>query len=142
MPSLFNYTVTIPDLVLLLLFMLATLCAAVIAYRKVSLQSRYDVILQEAQKRLGEKEEQLNRLNYSLKEKEQYVYSLQRSLAVMEETRNNLSDENDKLIKETSRMTLEERYLADPAPEKMPYVKAHYDQAKRLIETYKKYINI
>ena len=101
MPSLFNYTVTIPDLVLLLLFMLATLCAAVIAYRKVSLQSRYDVILQEAQKRLGEKEEQLNRLNYSLKEKEQYVYSLQRSLAVMEETRNNLSDENDKLIKET-----------------------------------------
>lgn len=48
----------------------------------------------------------------------------------------------DKLIKETSRVTLEERYFAAPAPEKMPYVQAHYEQAKHLMETYKKYIDI
>ncbi len=48
----------------------------------------------------------------------------------------------DKLIKETSRVTLEERYLADPSPEKKPYAKAHYEQAKHLIAAYKKYINI
>ena len=43
----------------------------------------------------------------------------------------------DKLIKETSRATLEERYLDDPAPEKKPYAQAHYEQAKRLLDTFK-----
>ena len=43
----------------------------------------------------------------------------------------------DKLVKETYRVTLEERYLADPAPEKQPYVQTHYEQAKRLLEIFK-----
>ena len=44
----------------------------------------------------------------------------------------------DKLVKETSRVTLEERYLADPAPEKQHYVQAHYEQARRLLENFKR----
>ena len=42
----------------------------------------------------------------------------------------------DKLVKDTRRVTLEERYFADSDPAKAPYREAHYRQAKRLLERY------
>lgn len=38
----------------------------------------------------------------------------------------------DKLVRETGRVTLEERFFAHPAPEKLPYIRGRYEQAARL----------